>query len=622
MPGGLVRMSRRWNFRRWGLQRRIMAYVAIGLLAVSGTFLYLGLRAVDQSTQLVFDERLAIAQNVAAALARETDHLIPDVEEQVVALTSDADVALLEATVADTYAHLTTADDFVFFSIDGVWLVDDRGESLAAAPRSAALNKTPPSLPPSEPSEDRARLVWPEEAGSGRFLTVVVPLLNEDGSVWARMLVDTRGRNTRENFVPSGFRVDREDEGYVAPISEYHMEVVGPAGTVILGVGPDEEVGARSVHFEVISDWVRAGVSGTTLHTAEESGGAETHLMAAVPVPSSPLYLVIEQDEDVALAVPDQFRRQVLLISVIGFVATLSVAWVTTRRVVRPTELLTAAAEQMAAGELSTPIRVDAQDEIGVLAEHLEVMRQQLQRALTEVETANSELESRVQERTRQLEELVHRVLTVQEDERRRVALELHDDTAQALTALSMRLDAVARKDERLEPEIAEELREAHQMAGSTLEGVRRMINALGPAALERRGVGAALHSYAEEFLARSEMEIEFDVPAARRRLPENVELTLYRIGQEALNNAVGHSQATRVQVTLVHDEHAATLTVTDDGVGFEVANPVRANTGSRGLGIAGMRERARLVNGSFAIESTPGRGTTVRVEVPVSTDD
>lgn len=247
-------------------------------------------------------------------------------------------------------------------------------------------------------------------------------------------------------------------------------------------------------------------------------------------------------------------------------------------------------------------------------------MRQRLKREFDEVETVNSELESHVRERTGQLEALVHRVLTEQEEERRRVARELHDETAQVLTALSMRLDAVARRDEGLEPEVTEALREAHQMASVTLDGVRRLINELGPVALERRGASAALRSYAEELLGGAEMEIQFDVPAARQRLPENVEMTLYRVGQKALKNAVEYSQASQVQVTLTRGQRAATLTVTDDGVGFEVANQVRANAGSRGLGIAGMRERARLVDGSFAIESTPGEGTTVRVEVPVST--
>jgi len=598
-----------------------MVYVAVGLLAAVAAFLFVGLRAVDESTQLVFDERLAIAQNVAAALGRETEYLIPDVEEQVEGLTAAATAGQLAATLDETYTHLTASDDFVFFQIGGIWLVDGAGGVLGVAALSDAASQPAPLLARSGWAAGGARLVWPDEPGSDRFLTVMVPVLRDDGSAWGWVVVDTRGRNTEETFVPFGFSVDRVEREDVAPISEYHLEVMSGTGTVILGIGPDELVGVESVHYDVVSEWMREGVSGTILHTLEESGGAETHVMAAAPVPSSPLYLVIEQDEDVALAVPERFRQQVLLISVIGFVVTLTVAWVTTQRVVRPTELLTAAAERMAGGELSTPIQVEAQDEIGVLAEHLEVMRQQLRRALDEVETANSELESRVRERTRQLEELVHRVLTVQEDERRRVAMELHDETAQALTALSMRLDAIVRKDEGLEPEVAEELRETHQMAGVTLEGVRRMINALGPAALERRGVGAALRSYAEEFLERSGIELQFDVPATRRRLPENVELTLYRIGQEALNNAVGHSEASQVRVTLVHDEEQATLTVTDDGVGFEPASTSEIRSGSRGLGIAGMRERARLVDGRFELESAPGEGTTVRVEVPVGID-
>jgi two-component system sensor histidine kinase UhpB len=603
--------------RRWGLQRRIMTYVALGLFAVFAAFLYLGMRAVQQGTRLVFEERLAIVSSVAAALGREIQHIIPDVEEQVAGLHPEADPAQLEAALNDTYLHLTTRDDFTFFRVEGIWLLDNLGRSMVAAPRSAALNKTPPPVPPYDSADGQARVVWPETPGSGRFLSVVVPLVDENGAVWGRVVVDTRGRNSRDTFVPFGSLANRDDGSYVPPISAYHMEVLGPTGLVILGVGPDEVVGAPSVHYDVIGEWMSAGRSGTTLHSV----GGRTHVMAAVPVPSSPLYMVLEQDRELALALPAQFREQILLFSVLGFLVALSIAWVTTRSVVRPTELLTRAAERMAGGELSTPIQVRAQDEVKVLAENLELMRQQLKRALDNVETTNRELESRVRERTEQLQELVHRALTAQEDERRRVSLELHDETAQALTALSLALDAMLRRARGATPDETADLREAHHMASETLEGVRRMIHALGPAALERRGVGAALRSYAGELLGRSGLDVRIDVSRARGLLPEDIQLALYRIGQEALNNVAGHAQAAHARVVLVSDDGHATLTVTDDGVGFDPARQNGMASGTRGLGIAGMRERAGLVGGTFTIESAPGHGTTVRVKVPIPAD-
>jgi len=608
------------QFRRWGLQRRIMAYVTAGLVGAVAAFLFVGLRAVGDSTDLVFDERLAIAQNVAAALGREIEHVVPDIEEETGSLTATAASEELEATLDEIYLHLTGADDFAFIEIGGVWLVDGTGDALAIARNSAAAEQPVPTAV-SGSAEGVARIVWPEEGSNPRLLMAVVPVRGNTGSAWAWVVVEGFGQNGQGMFVPFGLPAPGDTEADVSPLSEYHLEVMTESGTVVLAVGPDETVGVTSVHYEVIRDWIGAGVSGTTLHDPGDSDELGAHVMAAAPVPGSPLYLVLEQDEDVALAVTARFRSQVFLISALGFIAALTVAWLTTQRVVRPTRQLTAAAERMAAGELSTPIQVDAQDEIGVLAEHLEEMRQQLRRALDEVEAANVELESRVQQRTRQLEELVHRALTVQEDERRRVAMELHDETAQALTAVAMRIDAIAREGERTESEAAGELREAHQMVGLTLEGVRRMINALGPAALERRGVGAALRAYTEEFLGRFGVEIRFDLPAGRRRLPEDVELALYRIGQEALNNAVAHAEASRIEVSLVVEGRHATLTVSDDGIGFQPASAVEVRSGSRGLGIAGMRERARLIGGSLELRSSPGAGTTVVVTVPVDGD-
>lgn len=223
----------------------------------------------------------------------------------------------------------------------------------------------------------------------------------------------------------------------------------------------------------------------------------------------------------------------------------------------------------MAGGELFTPIRVTAHDEIGVLARSLEVMRRRLGQALGEVEAANRELESRVQGRTRQLQELVGKVVAAQEDERHRVALELHDETAQALTALTMALDSIVRGGNVIASEDAEALREARQMAADTLEGVRRLIQALGPAALEHMGVGAALRSYVDEFLGHAAFDVNVEVLGSRDRLPASTELALYRIGQEALNNAVRHARAQHVWVTLSRDDSRVLLTVVDDGVGF-----------------------------------------------------
>jgi len=454
------------------------------------------------------------------------------------------------------------------------------------------------------------------------MFSAIVPLKGTAEERWAYAVINLKGRDVRRPFISIGLQDARDRGDQPSPISLYHLEVLAPSGMVVAGYGPDEIAGRQSPHYSAIKDWMDVKSRGALLHTASDVNEGRSHIMAAAPVAGHPLYVVLEQDQDVALAVATEFRTQLVFFSALGFLGALVVAWVTTRHVVGPTEQLTAAAERMANGELSTPIHVTAQDEIGVLAASLEVMRQRLDRALKEVEATNRELESRVQERTARLQELVRSVLTAQEDERRRVALELHDETAQALTALTMALDSVARGGARITPEDAETLGDARQMAETTLAGVRRLIQALGPAPLEHMGVAAALRAYADEFLGRFGSDRRVEVRGARLGLPAHTELALYRIGQEALNNAARHAFASHVLVTLSREGAKVTLTVSDNGVGFDLQRLTGAGSGPGGLGIAGMGERARVVGGVVTIESSPGQGTTVRAEIPVSTDD
>ncbi|MFQ5872946.1 MAG: sensor histidine kinase, partial [Dehalococcoidia bacterium] len=249
-------------------------------------------------------------------------------------------------------------------------------------------------------------------------------------------------------------------------------------------------------------------------------------------------------------------------------------------------------------------------------------MRQQLQDALEQVARANRELESRVRERTRQLQELVRRVLTAQEEERRRVALELHDETAQTLTALTVTLDSVVHRSERLTSEDASRLREAREIAAQMLEGLRRLIYALRPVALKEMGLAAALRWYAEDYLEHSGVAVHVSTGGTEASLPEHLEITLYRIGQEALNNVARHARARNVWITLRQKGSLVSLTVRDDGVGFNLDDLSAAVPRDSGVGLAGMRERASLAGGRLTIDSVLGTGTTVRVEVPIPADE
>lgn len=196
--------------------------------------------------------------------------------------------------------------------------------------------------------------------------------------------------------------------------------------------------------------------------------------------------------------------------------------------------------------------------------------------------------------------------LRAQEEERARVARELHDEVNQSLTGLLLRLEAV-RED--APPEIAGELAETRALANQAMTELLTLARQLRPTALDDLGLVAAIGGQVEQ-LARTEVDATFEPAGDFADLEADVQLVVYRVAQEALTNAARHSGASRIAVTLRRAGNDVELTVADDGRGFAFEQS------ERGLGIGGMRERALLVGGELTIESRPGEGTTVKLTI------
>jgi signal transduction histidine kinase len=201
----------------------------------------------------------------------------------------------------------------------------------------------------------------------------------------------------------------------------------------------------------------------------------------------------------------------------------------------------------------------------------------------------------------------LRRVVAGQEVERRRLARELHDETGQALTSILLGLRAL--EDANAGVSI-EDLRE---LVVSTLQDVRRLAVQLRPKALDDFGLVAALERLVETFSESSGIRAQLEARIGNERLPAEVETTVYRIVQEALTNVVKHAEATEVSILLVRRDGTLTAVVEDDGGGFDPAT-VRSDS----FGVEGMRERVALHDGRLTVESTPGSGTTLRVEIPL----
>ncbi|MBV9327088.1 MAG: HAMP domain-containing sensor histidine kinase [Chloroflexi bacterium] len=231
-------------------------------------------------------------------------------------------------------------------------------------------------------------------------------------------------------------------------------------------------------------------------------------------------------------------------------------------------------------------------------------------------ETLNSMLDV-LQEHRQLLQKMSEQVLAAQEDERKRIARELHDETAQSLTTLLIRLKILekARTSEEMHGQI-DELRE---LTAQTLEAVRVLAVELRPTTLDDLGLLAALEAYTDSYRSRLPIDLTFSTAGFEdrdSRLPPQVELVLYRVVQEALTNVAKHARATEVHVELSRRPGAVIASITDDGEGFNVEEMMRSR--ERGLGLFGMQERLALVSGQLVIDSTPGHGTRITARVPL----
>jgi signal transduction histidine kinase len=210
------------------------------------------------------------------------------------------------------------------------------------------------------------------------------------------------------------------------------------------------------------------------------------------------------------------------------------------------------------------------------------------------------------------LHDYLREVTQAQEEERARLGRELHDETVQALIALSHKAQMVQRNFERSSPQTSPLIAELRQMIAQGIDEVRRFSRALHPHYLEELGLVTALETLAREVGA------QFSMSGQPAQMQSEKALALYRIAQEALNNARHHAQADNIRVELEFDQNQATLRVCDDGIGFVPPPQLNDLTRTGHFGLMGMRERAQLVGGKVSIDASPGKGTTVTFTLAV----
>ncbi|MCC7103798.1 MAG: sensor histidine kinase [Chloroflexi bacterium] len=339
-------------------------------------------------------------------------------------------------------------------------------------------------------------------------------------------------------------------------------------------------------------------------------------LPEAIGATQSPEYVILVITRDLAFVVA--------VSSLVGTVWACLLTMVLTRPILD----LVSVVRQVQLGDLSRTARVWANDEIGQLADAFNTMLDSLRRSQSQIEAGRQELLRRNRELAQLSDELLQKeqiraqllekVISAQEEERKRIARELHDETSQTLTSLVVGLKVLEGLSDPVQ--VRTQVTELRELAGSTLEAVHGLALELRPSVLDDLGLVAAVRRHVNAQARKYGLEIDFHTAGLEGvRLPSETETAVYRVIQEALTNVARHAGGASASVIVERRGDSLVAIVEDDGYGFDA---VAMLDREQSLGLHGMRERSLLVGGKLTIESSPGAGTTVFVQAPIAAPD
>ncbi len=284
------------------------------------------------------------------------------------------------------------------------------------------------------------------------------------------------------------------------------------------------------------------------------------------------------------------------------------------RMVIRRLENVAQTLAQFGRGQLGLRLPADSPDEIGELSVAFNKMGQRIQNE----EVENRALSENLRHESAQRYRLLKRLITVQEEERKRVARDLHDDLGQDLAGLAVNVEAAERLIDDQPQQAHVQLQRIRTLLAETTNRAYDMILSLRPSALDDLGLVPTLRAHSERVLKDAQIQFELDAKHLTRRLPPEIETALFRTYQEALNNVVRHSGAKYVQLKLATRGGSFEGEIADDGRGFNVQDFQSNGNSARGLGLLGMQERVVQCGGTLEIVSQVGKGTRIQISIPI----
>ncbi|MDO8716464.1 MAG: histidine kinase [Dehalococcoidales bacterium] len=328
----------------------------------------------------------------------------------------------------------------------------------------------------------------------------------------------------------------------------------------------------------------------------------------ASPIPGWQAYIarIGVSDEQQKALLRATLREQLLVTGGVALVG-LAVAFLLGSYISAQIKVMAQAALVVTGGDIGHQAKIYSHDDLGRLAQ-----------AFNNMSTDLARMRDKLEQREAIRRQLLVKLITAQEEERLRVARELHDNLGGSLASLGYGLQAVSLALDAGQASVKSLLHNLYEENVSVQNDLRVTIYALRPSLLDDLGLVPALRSYVEHCVTSKGIEVEFTIEGEQRRLPSEIETALFRITQEALNNTLSHARAYKVQMDAKFGDEGVDLTIKDDGCGFD-ASETKAKPEGQAFGLIGMQERAELLDGQLEVVSKPGQGCCVRVHIPTT---
>jgi signal transduction histidine kinase len=596
------------------MQKKILSLVIPSILIILASLGLISYLRVHDSIKRSYEDRIATANMIA----RYVDQVLQSNLTRLYDISLSDKINLKDNDWGPERQALRGAYEYSIFT-DGLFLLDRDGNILLRYPHregAASLHNVPFVRTFISKMKPVISSVYTVEPSQKKVIFILVPLKDRDGGV-----VGAAGGEinpTNYSFTQMITTIPAKENTTI--------ELVDNHGVIIASNKPRRTFTStdHNKFFATLIAEKRNSIGTCHRCHEQESGQEKTKdVLAFAPLSLGPWGVAIREPEEIVFSPATRLKKDFFILGLVSLAAAFVLAIGMSRSIVKPIQMLTKAARNIGRGNLSEPIEIVTKDEIGTLARGFDDMRVKLTESLAHIQHYSVGLEQRVYERTKQLEEKQHanrvllkKVITSQEDERKRIARELHDETLQALSALLMGIEMCGLHPDQI---TREKVSAMSDIVTRMINGMNNLVQNLRPTVLDDLGFDAAIAWILDRNLKNEGINcaLNMDDSSEWQFTPE-VQITLFRIVQEMSMNVARHSKAQNVFVHMKRYGRQFMMSIEDDGIGFDTATALKNTPTGRGLGILGMKERAALLNGHLTVCSAPEAGTLLLLRIPL----